>query len=76
MPLIIYIPVIAVGLVVSATPAELTAYVLDVYDGDTITVELADGMVEKVRLIGIDAPEIQNNQHGDADPSARPPATT
>ena len=74
MPLIIYIPVIAVGLVVSATPAELTAYVLDVYDGDTFTVELADGTVEKVRLIGIDTPELHDNVHGASNPVFGPAA--
>src|SRR5436189_24155 len=35
----------------------LSARVLSVHDGDTITVQLEDRK-EKVRLIGIDAPEI------------------
>lgn len=74
MPLIIYVLVIAVGLAVSAAPTELTAYVLDVYDGDTFTVELADSTVEKVRLIGIDTPELKDNTHGDADPIYGPAA--
>jgi len=45
-------------------PAELegkttiAAVVTNVYDGDTFTAKLADGKVEKVRLIGINAPEI------------------
>lgn len=71
---IIYISVTAVGLTVSATPAELTAYVLEVYDGDTFTVELTDGTVEKVRLIGIDTPELHDNVHGASDPVYGPAA--
>lgn len=39
---------------VSATPATL----LRVVDGDTIWVVMADGREEKVRYIGIDAPEV------------------
>jgi micrococcal nuclease len=35
----------------------LSAQVVDVYDGDTIEVELADGSREDVRYIGIDTPE-------------------
>ena len=38
------------------------AEVIDVYDGDTLTVEL-DGVRERVRLIGIDAPEIRGPAH-------------
>ncbi len=48
-----------------ATPAEpIAARVFDVYDGDTLTVELANG--ERVRFIGIDTPELRNNRHGPA----------
>jgi micrococcal nuclease len=36
----------------------LTVVVTGVGDGDTLTVRLADGTVETLRLIGIDAPEI------------------
>lgn len=36
---------------------------LQVIDGDTIRVRMADGSVEKVRYIGIDAPEVT---HGDS----------
>lgn len=43
--------------------ATVTAQVIDVYDGDTLTVEL-DGDRERVRLIGIDAPEVKGNVHG------------
>ena len=45
--------------------AAITAQVVDVYDGDTLTVEL-DGTRERVRLIGIDAPEVKDNRHGPA----------
>src|SRR5207302_4566860 len=41
----------------------LAAQVLSVHDGDTITVQLADRK-EKVRLIGIDAPEIDQAPWG------------
>lgn len=36
---------------------ELTARVVEVVDGDTIEIELADGSREDVRYIGIDTPE-------------------
>ena len=45
----------------------LRGVVVDVYDGDTITVRLETGDVEKVRLIGMDAPELRTNRHGEAD---------
>jgi micrococcal nuclease len=35
-----------------------TATVLDVVDGDTVDVQLPDGTTERVRLIGIDTPEV------------------
>lgn len=35
-----------------------TAEVVQVVDGDTIEVRLSDGRLERVRLIGIDAPEV------------------
>lgn len=37
--------------------AELEAEVIDVVDGDTIDVRLADGSEETVRYIGVDTPE-------------------
>jgi micrococcal nuclease len=58
-----YIPTTVLGRPFSATGIT----VIKVYDGDTFTVELSDGTVEKVRLIGIDAPELRDNVHGDAD---------
>lgn len=51
----------------SPAPAALTGTVEDVYDGDTLTVTLESGAVERVRLIGIDAPELRTNPHGAAD---------
>jgi micrococcal nuclease len=38
------------------------ARVLEITDGDTIVVELADGTIENVRYIGIDTPESTPNQ--------------
>jgi micrococcal nuclease len=40
--------------------------VVDVVDGDTIDVEHADGRVERVRVIGIDAPESGECGYGEA----------
>jgi micrococcal nuclease len=34
---------------------------IKVYQGDILTVELADGTVDKVRLIGVDAPELHDD---------------
>jgi micrococcal nuclease len=39
-------------------PGEQLAIVEAVVDGDTVDVRLADGRAERIRLIGIDAPEI------------------
>jgi len=42
----------------SPVPADPNvAHVLDAIDGDTLRVRLADGTVDKVRIIGIDTPE-------------------
>jgi len=41
-------------------PAGLDGVVVSVTDGDTIKVRLADGTIEKVRLIGIDTPETKD----------------
>jgi micrococcal nuclease len=43
---------------VSAATARTEVMLLDVVDGDTIWVRMPDGSKEKVRYIGIDAPEI------------------
>ncbi|MFC6952496.1 DUF4350 domain-containing protein [Halorubellus litoreus] len=40
-----------------APAGERTGTVVDVQDGDTITVEFEDGTTEDVRLLGVDAPE-------------------
>lgn len=47
------------SLLLATTPE--TARVVTVHDGDTITVRI-DGRVEKVRLVGIDAPELQDTR--------------
>jgi micrococcal nuclease len=47
------------SLLLAATPE--TARVLRVSDGDTITVRL-DGHTEKVRLVGIDSPELHDDR--------------
>jgi len=44
----------------AALPA--TAVVTYVYDGDTVRVRLPDGTEEKVRLVGIDAPELDDRR--------------
>lgn len=41
------------------------ATVTRVVDGDTVEVELADGTVEKVRLIGVDTPEVYSENTPD-----------
>jgi endonuclease YncB( thermonuclease family) len=53
--------------VVGATPAHaaparlLTATVLRVADGDTLTAETGNGTKLRIRLLGIDAPEVSHN---------------
>lgn len=52
--------VMVVALIVALPRSETTdavAFLVDVVDGDTIWVRLADGREEKVRYIGLDAPE-------------------
>jgi micrococcal nuclease len=44
----------------SAGPSALRATVITVYDGDTVKVRLARGGDEKVRLIGVDSPELDD----------------
>jgi len=58
----------SVGVDTGRTPAPgegQTATVTDVVDGDTVTVRLADGTSDTVRLVGVDTPEV----HADADPA-------
>jgi len=47
------------SLLLATTPQ--TAKVVAVHDGDTITVRI-DGRTEKIRLIGIDSPELQDER--------------
>ena len=58
----------------ATTPGTLRGAVVDVYDGDTLTVELTDGTRERVRLIGIDAPELRNNPYNQAHALGAPAA--
>lgn len=44
----------------SARQAPLRATVITVYDGDTVKVRFAGGGAEKVRLIGVDSPELDD----------------
>lgn len=53
-------------LVAAVATARDAAEVTDVYDGDTITARPESGNKVKVRLIGIDTPEIADNPHGPA----------
>ncbi len=51
-------------------PADLVhARVVSVTDGDTIVVTLTSGALERVRLIGVDAPELHWSQDRDQDRS-------
>ncbi|WP_232702047.1 thermonuclease family protein [Halobacterium wangiae] len=45
-------------------PDERTATVVHVVDGDTLDVRFADGTEDRVRLLGVDTPEV----HGDVNP--------
>jgi micrococcal nuclease len=44
--------------VLSGEPSSLNATVTDVVDGDTVDVRLADGSTDRVRLLGVDTPEV------------------
>jgi len=48
----------------TSTAGERTATVVDVVDGDTLDVRFADGSEERVRLLGVDTPEV----HADTAP--------
>lgn len=50
---------VLLSLLLAAAPQ--TARVVAVHDGDTITVRI-DGRTEKVRLVGIDSPELQDER--------------
>ena len=47
------------GQAVAAPPATTSGKVVSVHDGDTVTVRTDDGQTLKVRLQGIDAPELK-----------------
>jgi len=56
------------GLSAGATPNKLiTGVVASVTDGDTIVIRILQGHKEKVRLIGIDAPECRPNPKAQKD---------
>ena len=63
-------PALLLSLFLASTPQ--TARVLTVHDGDTITVRI-DGRAEKVRLVGIDSPELddERQEYRDAGYAAR-----
>ena len=46
-----------------AIEPEVAVVVTDVTDGDTLTVQRADGTTETLRLLGIDAPEQASGGH-------------
>lgn len=48
---------------ITSLNASETGSVVHVYDGDTISVRLGSG-IEKVRLLGIDSPEMQDKKSG------------
>lgn len=50
---------LAVSLVIAAEPQTLVGRAVGVHDGDTITVLDADNVQHKIRLAGIDAPELK-----------------
>ena len=47
------------GQALAAPPATTAGKVVSVHDGDTVTVRTDDGQTLKVRLQGIDAPELK-----------------
>jgi micrococcal nuclease len=53
------ISALLLSLLLATTPQ--TAHVVTVHDGDTITVRI-DGHMEKVRLVGIDSPELDDER--------------
>ena len=55
-----------VELGLSGEPASMNATVTDVVDGDTVDVRFADGSTDRVRLLGVDTPEVHvENQPGE-----------
>ena len=68
--LLLLLPVVTHG----ATPRLLTATVVRVADGDSVTARSANGTTLRIRLLGIDAPEVAQTA-SPASPLARTPAT-
>ncbi|MFM6927304.1 MAG: thermonuclease family protein, partial [Bdellovibrio sp.] len=65
---------IALLLPLTALADSLTGYVLDVHDGDTLTIQVpAENMKYKVRFLGVDTPEVDffGNTQGDVAYQAR-----
>ena len=56
--LVLLLAVTLAGQAVAAPPTSITGKVVSVHDGDTVTVRTDDGQTLKVRLHGIDAPEL------------------
>jgi len=66
----LYLAVLCLTLLVPARALcadGIRAEVVKVYDGDTILVDMGGGMLEKVRLIGIDCPEVRANDKFERD---------
>jgi len=66
MKLKVFIVAVTAVAIVSLIEARESAEVVEVYDGDTITVKFEFGNQARVRLIGMDAPEMASNVHGPA----------
>ena len=49
----------------------IVAYCYSVVDGDTIYVKLRDGTKEKIRLVGIDTPEVKHGKRGKDEPGGQ-----
>lgn len=58
-----YLVVILLCLLVQCSSQADIGTVMVVYDGDTIEVQLTSGEKEKIRLIGVDAPETDSENH-------------
>lgn len=62
LALIVAALVVATGLAADPRPDRPSGRVAAVIDGDTVVVALADGRTERVRLLGIDAPEMHPSE--------------
>jgi endonuclease YncB( thermonuclease family) len=59
---------LALAVATWAAAVEVAATVRQTIDGDTVEVALADGTVERLRLLCVDTPESTDNPHGKATP--------